>query len=440
MSAASEPTIAVGLLEGKTRVRVILNQAFVDRAGDDWPAGTYEVQRRADTLEITGPRTASYANSWQLVPGNATFALTSRVGHQFHWAEDELQQFAGGVRVECDEAGLRVINDVPLETYLASVVCSEMAADCPLELIKAHSVISRSWLLAQRAHADTARAPWQENVRGQRWYDQTAHAAFDVCAEDHCQRYHGLGRISTKTVREAIAQTRGEVLTYEGNICDARYSKSCGGVVEDARAAWGDEPVPYLVSFFDGPQTQAPAHDLTTEEGFRLFLKRPPDAYCQCSDERVLNLILPERDRRTTPDFYRWSARISPAQIAHWLQEKRHVDIGRPVALEAVERGASGRLVSLRVVGTTGSMTLGKELEIRRLLSDSHLLSSAFVVEPEGSAHAPDGFVLHGAGWGHGVGLCQIGAAVMAVGGHDHHAILQHYYPGTRCQRDYARG
>jgi len=403
------------------------------------PTGNYAAQRRDNAVHVSGPRSAAGLGSWQLVPGNATFALTSRVGHQFHWAEDELQRFAGGLRVECDDDGLRVINDVPLETYLTSVVCSEMGADCPLELIKAHSVVSRSWLLAQRAHADTARAPWQENARGLRWYDQTAHAAFDVCAEDHCQRYHGLGRIRTQTVRDAIAQTRGEVLTHDGKICDARYSKSCGGVVEDARAAWSDTPVPYLVAFFDGPEERAPEHDLTTENGFQAFLQAPAAAYCQCSDDSVLDMILPERDRRTTPDFYRWSTRIRPEQITTWLREKRDTDIGQPLALEPLERGASGRLISLRVVGSNGSITLGKELEIRRVLSDSHLLSSAFVVAPEGSADAPDAFVLHGAGWGHGAGLCQIGAAVMAVEGHDHRAILQHYSPGTSCRSNYAR-
>ena len=435
----AEPIIAVGLLENEAGVRITLHDVFEDANGGSWPAGTYEALRSGESIDIRGPRSVSSLPIWRLMPGASTFALISRVGRQFHWAEDELQQFAGGVRVECDEDGLRVINDVPLETYLSCVVCSEMAADCPLELIKAHSVISRSWLLAQRAQNQTQSKPWQENAQGLRWYDQSAHSAFDVCAEDHCQRYHGLDRISTNTVREAIAQTRGEVLTHDGKICDARYSKSCGGVVEDARAAWSDDKVPYLVTLFDGPQELSPTLDLTREEDFVRFLNEPCAAYCNCDSDNVLDLILPERDRRTTPAFFRWTARLAATQIRAWIREKRDLDIGRPLRFEPLMRAASGRLVSLRIVGGDGSIVLGKELEIRRVLSDSHLLSSAFIVEAEGRAEAPEAFVLHGAGWGHGVGLCQIGAAVMAVEGQDHRAILQHYYPGAHCTGNYAR-
>lgn len=435
----AEPIIAVGLLENEAAVRVTLHAAFEDANGGDWPAGIYDVQRHSDALTISGPRSARAERVWQLLPGTSTFALVSRVGHQFHWAEDELQQFAGGIRVECDQDGLRVINDVALETYLSCVVCSEMAADCPLELIKAHSVISRSWLLAQRAQGDTAHTPWQENDQGLRWYDQSAHAGFDVCAQDHCQRYHGLGRISTDTVLQAIAQTRGEVLTHDGAICDARYSKSCGGVVEDARAAWSDSAVPYLISLFDGPPAHRPRLDLAQEEDFRRFLDEPCEAYCNCDRDDILDMILPERDRRTTPAFFRWSARLASTQVRDWVREKRAVDIGHPLRFEPVIRAASGRLVSLRIVGSDEAIVLGKELEIRRVLSDSHLLSSAFIANPEGQADAPDAFVLRGAGWGHGVGLCQIGAAVMAVQGHDHRAILQHYYPGAQFSGNYAR-
>jgi peptidoglycan hydrolase-like amidase len=316
-----------------------------------------------------------------------------------------------------------------------------MAADCPLELIKAHSVISRSWLLAQRARSsidsgDTqgARSP---NAEGLRWYDQAAHTVFDVCAEDHCQRYHGVDRARAPQVFDAIAATRGQVLTFEDAICDTRYSKCCGGLTEDARTAWGDVEVPYLVSFFDGKESTLSPGPVADKASFQRFLESPPPAYCRCDDADVLDSILPERDRRTTPQFFRWQERLTQRQVRELVRDKLGQDPGPIEDLAPLARGPSGRLWKMRIVGRDRALVIGKELEIRRVLSPTHLLSSAFLVERVGEGRFPEAFVLHGAGWGHGVGLCQIGAAVMAVEGHDYRQILAHYYPGTGITQTY---
>jgi SpoIID/LytB domain protein len=311
-----------------------------------------------------------------------------------------------------------------------------MDASSPLELIKAHSVISRSWLLAQREGSksrSTVTAAKGERIR---WYDREAHRSFDVCADDHCQRYHGIDRIKSPEAHRAVRETRGQVLVFTGHICDARYSKCCGGVTEDFRVAWNDEEVPYLVSVPDGPGNEMPHPPLTDETAVREFLRNPPDAYCNCTDDEVLTTILTPHDRETR-DFFRWTTRLGADRASELFTEKSGIDLGRIVSLEPVERGLSGRLKRLRFIGERAVIVVGKELEIRRSLSPTHLLSSAFVVDIDGPAQRPEAFILSGAGWGHGVGLCQIGAAVMARRGTGHEEILTHYYPATTLERIY---
>ncbi|MFK8017064.1 MAG: SpoIID/LytB domain-containing protein [Gammaproteobacteria bacterium] len=431
-----EPLIRVGLLEAQSTVKVTLCGNF--RALNDvvLPAGDYRFDAADDAVRLANIGTAPTIRL-QPIDNDATFELTAAVGHDFHWSEAETQRFEGALSLVATNQGLTVINEIPLERYLTCVVCSEMAADCPLALIEAHSVISRSWLLAQRdarSRATAAPAAFDQariNTTITRWYDQSSHALFDVCAEDHCQRYHGLGRVRTDTVLRAIDNTRGQVLSHAGSCCDTRYSKCCGGLTEDARVAWSDEPVPFLVSFFDGDASAAHPSSAAQESEFAVFLQDPPPAYCHCDRDDVLDLILPERDRRTTPDFFRWQESIPASDLSDRVREKLELDLGRVTALEPVSRGASGRLWQLTIVGEQGRVTIGKELEIRRVLSDTHLLSSAFRVETRGPSTRPDTFVLHGAGRGHGVGLCQIGAAIMALNGDDCGRILKHYFPGT---------
>jgi SpoIID/LytB domain protein len=300
-----------------------------------------------------------------------------------------------------------------------------MRSTSPPDLVKAHAVISRSWLLAQLE--PQAPRPTEHIKEGEiiRWYDRQAHTGFDVCADDHCQRYQGTGRIDSKAVAKAVADTRGLVLIHDGKPCDTRFSKCCGGITEDFTTTWGDESVPYLVSVVDGPQE-------IPEQSAREFITTPPDVYCRCSDKKILEQVLNPYDLETQ-DFFRWRLTLGAREAGDLVKKKLGEDLGRIAKLEPLERGRSGRIKRLRLVGETGSLVIGKELEIRRALSESHLYSSAFVVDTEGSD-----FILKGAGWGHGVGLCQIGAAVMAFKGIEYPEILKHYYPGTQLKQVWA--
>jgi len=440
VSVDREPTIAVGLLERAEAVSFRLQGTFVGPSGARWPPGEYRVSAHGGRLRCSGPATLE-AESLTLAAGGADsrFCLETVVGRDFHWQEREVQRFAGNLRILATSDGITAVNEVALETYLTSVVCSEMSATSPPELIKAHAVISRSWLLAQRrpdphrGGASRGGATGGERIR---WYDREAHADFDVCADDHCQRYQGTGVRSAAGLR-AVEETRGEILTWEGRVCDARYGKCCGGVTEDFRVAWSDVEVPYLTPVVDAEGGSPPERALTDEASFRHYVQRPPDAYCDCSDGRILDAVLPPRDRRTTPRFFRWTLRLDAGRLGALLREKLRVELGRPLSLEPVERGESGRLARLKIRGEAGELVIGKELEIRRALSETHLLSSAFVVDAEGPPRRPETFVLRGAGWGHGVGLCQIGAAVMAWHGKRYREILLHYYRGAAVERGY---
>jgi SpoIID/LytB domain protein len=389
--------LAVGLIEGTQAVDVELLGRFSDATGRNYAPGRYRFD-----AEIA------------LIPSEpeVTFAIDDIViGIGFHWERKERQVFRGGLRL-LQRSGLTVINDISLEDYITSVISSEMSATCPLELLKAHAVISRSWLCYPKLSPETV-GPGNVSLRRgdeiTRWYGREAHRDFDVCADDHCQRYQGMTKAHSPSVAAAVQATEGEVLRYDGKVCDARFSKCCGGVTEEYRAAWDDRDVPYLVSLRD-----------VDENG---------KVYCDTSDKTLLSQILPGFDQETQ-DFYRWTVRYTGEEIRTLVLSRLNEDLGIVQSLEPLERGPSGRIIRLRLRGQEKSLVIGKELEIRRALSRSHLYSSAFDVERDGAS-----FVLKGKGWGHGVGLCQIGAAVMADRGKNYREILTHYYPHTSTGR-----
>ena len=366
---------------------------------------------------------------------NSNFDLLDvTIGIQFHWERQEDQKFKGSLRIIDENSHLTAINCLPLEEYLLSVISSEMKATSGLELLKAHAVISRSWLLAQKAKAVKAKDNYcscqQTTDEYIRWYDREDHQHFDVCADDHCQRYQGISKAYTPTVREAMAATRGEVLTYNDEICDARFSKCCGGITERFENTWEPVPHPYLDTTQDtNPQTTIP--DLSTEKAARAWILSTPPAFCNTHDTQILSEVLNDYDLETS-HFYRWQETISQAEATRLIQEKLGIDVGLVTELIPIERGVSGRLIRLKIIGSKRTLTIGKELVIRKALSPTHLYSSAFVIDKDG-----DNFILHGAGWGHGVGLCQIGAAVMGAQGYNYREILQHYFKGSKITKIY---
>ncbi len=400
--------VSVGLIEGQAAVEVDLTGTFTDASGKLYTAGRYKF-----TAEVT-------LNPSDLA--SCAFALDNvTIGIGFHWERKERQVFRGAFRLVKREAGLTVINDVPLEEYVTSVISSEMSAACPLELLKAHAVISRSWLWFPKANPPPAAAGRNESLDPHeilRWYGREAHPNFDVCADDHCQRYHGSTKAFSSAAAEAVRATTGEFLRFNGAICDARFSKSCGGITERYATAWEDEDIPYLRSVYDGP-TQACPNDPET------WIRSKPPSYCSTNDSELLSRVLPGFDQETR-DFYRWRVEYAPEELGELIKSRLAVNLGAIRDMQALARGPSGRIYRLKVVGERDYLVIGKELEIRRALSRSHLFSSAFVVDQESGR-----FILRGAGWGHGVGLCQIGAAVMANDGKTYTEILQHYYRGT---------
>ncbi|MBT8441101.1 MAG: SpoIID/LytB domain-containing protein [Gammaproteobacteria bacterium] len=432
--------VAVGLRTNESAIPIRLLGDFTDQTGNHYPGGSYRFSALPEGIRITGPGEISHERENVILVGNdssARFAIPVIIGKDFHWREQETLSFEGALRVlrSSDGDGITAVNIVDIETYIASVVSSEMNADCPDALIRSHSIISRSWLLAQRYPQRIGRTSEMRDEPDEiiRWYDRTSHDDFDVCADDHCQRYYGVGPIGDMSMQRAVEDTHGQVLTYGSRICDARFSKCCGGITEDARTAWSDESIPYLTPVPD-LEKAAPLEPADDEISFRKHLDSPSAAYCNCTDDQTLKAILPDRDRRTTQDFFRWNAALTHSEVRHLVESKLGVDMGRVTGLHPVERGPSGRLSRLLIAGDKRRLTVGKELEIRRVLSTRHLLSSAFAVSLEGPGKRPSKFLLSGAGWGHGVGLCQIGAAVMATRGIDHRAILSHYYANTRLE------
>jgi stage II sporulation protein D len=428
-----------------------LKGGFADASGVRFSAGSYQAVTACSRVEIVDAhgRRFSAGAEIKLSPAEPTASFLVRdvvIGVDFHWEQKQDQQFQGSLRLKLGaDKRLMVINDVAIEAYLTSVISSEMSAMADAELLKAHAVISRSWLLAQLPQWKKPRVksePKIEAINGEkqliRWYDQESHTDFDVCADDHCQRYQGITKATSPMVFDVIQQTFGQVLTSGGELCDARFSKSCGGMTESFDTAWADQTFPYLAVSYDGEQFPAEfALPLTGEANAEKWIRHSPPAYCNTTDAKVLGKILPDFDRATR-DFYRWRITISQKELQELLRRKLGIDFGAIYRLEPVERAASGRLIKLRIVGERETLVIGKELEIRRALSPSHLYSSAFVVETSGNdSKAPEQFTLIGAGWGHGVGLCQIGAALMAERGYGFEQILSHYYHGSQLQAIY---
>ena len=447
-----EPHVTVGIVSGE-RICFALNKP-------------YEV----NGSQALGDQTATLAKGaimWQgarhrelvfrpAAPG-ASFSLKDvTIGVNFHWERKETQTFLGTLRLVVGGGKIWAINELPVEQYLESVISSEMSATSSLQLLKAHAVISRSWLLAQmekRQAAASASAYRPSFVESGdtliRWYDREDHTLFDVCADDHCQRYQGITKETSPHVAEAIRQTRGQILTDGGAICDARFSKCCGGATEEFQYCWENSSKSYLRAVRDwlpprlaalaSAGKQAPAlPDLTQEGQAERWIRTRPESFCNTADKAILSQVLNDYDQETT-DFYRWQVTYTQHDLATLLREKLRIDFGDILDLKPMERGKSGRLVTLKIVGTLHTLTIGKELEIRRALSQTHLYSSAFVVDKEDmdAQGVPARFVLTGAGWGHGVGLCQIGAAVMGERGYAYDEILAHYYPGATITKSY---
>ena len=366
------------------------------------------------------------------------------IGVNFHWERKEAQTFLGKLRFIVENNNICAINELPVETYLISVISSEMRATSSLELLKAHAVISRSWLLAQmeQRKAENNNAVKQPSLFKTdeeivRWYDREDHKHFDVCADDHCQRYQGITKAANKHVVEAIKQTTGEILTSRGEICDARYSKCCGGAVEEFQYCWENIRKPYLQALPDTMPDTTSLPNLTNEAVARQWILSSPNAFCNTTDQKVLSQVLNDFDQETT-DFYRWTQIYSQAEVKQLLEEKLAMQFGDIIDLIPMERGKSGRIYRLKIIGTQRTLIIGKELEIRRALSKSHLYSSAFVVEKvDIKDGVPQQFIIKGAGWGHGVGLCQIGAAMMGVQGYRYDEILLHYYKSAEITKAY---
>ena len=382
---------------------------------------------------MTAPKIEAVIPGPHSTPERPTFLLKNvRIGIGFHWDRLEDQEFEGTLEIRDNADGTQTaINRLDVEDYLSSVITSEMSATSSLELLKAHAVISRSWVLRPIISPSTStdKPDLSDPDRHVIWYERDAHEGFDVCADDHCQRYEGITRRdehpeAAANVQKAIDATRGQVLMYDGKVCDARFYKSCGGATELFENAWANEHYPYLEAVRDEIGTPLP--DLTIEENAQEFIRTSPSAYCNTTDERILSQVLNNYDQETK-DFYRWTVQYTKEELSDIIRERSGIDFGEILDLVPIKRGPSARLYEMQIVGSKRTMVIGKELEIRKWLSRSHLYSSAFVVDRN---EAGD-FILTGAGWGHGVGLCQIGAAVMADKGYTYEQILAHYFPGS---------
>ncbi len=405
---SKQPEVSVGIVSGQ-KIHFALNGPYV-----------------AKGATIEGEQTVEFSEGGILWNGNqyreltftpqqpdASFSLYDvTIGVNFHWERKETQVFNGTLRLVVEADKITAINLLPVEKYLVSVISSEMSATSSIELLKAHAVISRSWLLAQmekRKQLNTGQNSFFSFIKKDdeliRWYDREDHQIFDVCADDHCQRYQGITKASNRSVEAAVKATKGQILMYENEICDARYGKCCGGMTEEFQYCWEDTKKPYLVAV--------------------------EDPFCNTKDKEILSQVLNDYDQETT-EFYRWRVEYTTEELTALINEKLKMDFGTITDLVPLERGKSGRIWKLKIVGTKKSFTIGKELEIRRTLSQSHLYSSAFEVEKR------DGkFILNGSGWGHGVGLCQIGAAVMSTKGYNYDQILLYYYRGAEIKKIY---
>lgn len=430
----NEPTIRVGIMSAE-RITAMLHGGYVIDGSDDRINGDVSAQYADGGILFNGVR-YSVLRLTPVSESECFFTLCDvTIGVEFHWQRKEAQSFRGGIEFYAADGAVTIINNINAEEYLKSVISSEMNAHASLELLKAHAVISRSWLIAQISKKGTDAKNGGKGMRADgneivKWYDRDDHDLFDVCADDHCQRYQGITKAYIPTVKRAVEDTRGEVLVSDGEICDARFSKCCGGATEEFGYCWEDKDVEYLKGVRDSAD-EAQLPDLTTECEAEKWIAAEPEAFCNTSDGEILRQILNDFDMETN-DFYRWQVRYSQQELSDIVRERSGIDFGTIESLTPLERGVSGRISRLRIDGSKRSMIIGKELEIRKTLSQSHLYSSAFTVKRENGD-----FVIYGAGWGHGVGLCQIGAAVMGSKGYGYREILAHYYKGARVEAVY---
>ncbi|MGE5430012.1 MAG: SpoIID/LytB domain-containing protein [Syntrophomonadaceae bacterium] len=444
----TEPTVSVGILTAE-KISFDLYGDFSSFGFKNTFSGRYTASLEDDIIVIEAEKeTYKVTGEISFTPNDLrseSFLIREVViGVKFHWEQKENQRFAGILKLIKEGDKITAVNALPVESYLTSVISSEMSATSSLELLKAHSIISRSWLLAQidkvkdnapgTKHAST----FQTEDELIKWYDKEDHTLFDVCADDHCQRYQGVTKAYTDKVKEAIEETYGIVLTFNDKICDTRYSKSCGGISEAFENVWEPVKHPYLSQVVDYKYDPENLNvDFSEEQSADKWIRSNPPAFCNTNDQKVLSQVLVKFDQKTT-DFYRWKVEYTQEEVSRLIREKSGMDFGEIVDLIPVERGYSSRLIKLKIVGTKKTLTIGKELEIRRLLSSSHLYSSAFVVDKEDVKDGiPGKFILTGAGWGHGVGLCQIGAAVMGEMGYSFDEILLHYFKGAKLKKIY---
>ena len=402
-------SLSVGLLSAQ-RIRFTLNGSFT--AKGKTLNGKQEVAYSDGGLQWNG----QVYRQLTFTPADESSSFTMEdvvIGKDFHWERREAQTFLGTLRLVVEEDNIVCINDIDVELYLQSVISSEMNATCSMEFLKASAVISRSWLYAQIEKRKTLSQSGhgffsftKTDSELLRWHDREDHTIFDVCADDHCQRYQGITRATRPEVKEAVEATRGQILMHDGHVCDARFSKCCGGRTETFETCWENEHRPYLESI--------------------------DDPFCNTTDEHVLHQVLNDYDCETT-DFYRWTVTLTQKEAQRYISNHLKIELGDILDLQPIERGPGYRIIKLKIVGSKKTFTIGKELEIRNALSETHLKSAAFDVERQDidADGVPARFVLHGRGWGHGVGLCQIGAAVMGEQGYTYEQILKYYYQGV---------
>lgn len=434
-----EPEISVGIVNAQ-EIHFTINARFL--AKGETVSGNQQVSFEEGGILWNG--NVYRELTFTPLDEDSSFSLYDvTIGINFHWERQETQSFIGTLKLVVYEGKITAINILPAEDYLTSVISSEMNATSSLEFLKAHAVVSRSWLLAQiekRKAMSKKQGDFFSFVKTDteyiRWYDREDHTIFDVCADDHCQRYQGITKATNQSVAEAVKATRGQVMMYKNSICDARFSKCCGGITEEFDTCWENKKYPYLTAVRDD-KNDAAMPDLTIEEEADKWIRSTPDGFCNTHDKHILSQILNNYDQETT-NFYRWKVRYTQEEIAELIRTNTKCDYGQIIDLIPVERGKSGRISKLKIVGTLKTLIIGKELEIRRTLSDTHLFSSAFVVDkgPQ-QDDAPAWFELTGAGWGHGVGLCQIGAAVMGEKGYNYNDILLHYYKDADIRKLY---
>lgn len=408
--------------------------------GKSLPMGKYSVSVENDSVVFDGEKFQEITFEAQDLHTDSFELKDVIIGVNFHWERKENQRFLGALKFIVEDGKLFAINIVSLEDYLTSVISSEMSATSSESLLEAHACISRSWLLAQIQKNKQITSDYTSSyvtpTEIHRWYDREDHTHFNVCADDHCQRYQGITKQSSDLVKKVIEKTRGEVISYNDEICDARFSKCCGGIMETFENVWEPTEHPYLQAKRDDEEKAMP--NLRDEEEAQKWIRTSPSAFCNTNNAEVLKQVLNDYDQETS-DFYRWKVEYFQEELSELIKKRSGIDFGQIITLEPLERGYSGRIIRLKIIGTEKVMTIGKELEIRRTLSPSHLYSSAFVVDTENEDEdgIPQKFILTGAGWGHGVGLCQIGAAIMAEKGYTYQQILEHYFPTSQIEKIY---